>query len=300
MLDSRLTYLVVVARSGSFTAAAQVTGVTQSAITRSIADLEKEIGFAVFYRTSRGVILTEKGGDFVTRVARLLEDAREVLAGGGIKKDAFSGLLRIGVCPASLEWAVVEPVAELLRKHRGVRYDITSASFEVIVQHLRSGTLDVAVGFDAAFSDWSDLRRETMGALKTGLFVRKDHPLLKRPRIEERDLAAYDFISPSESRPYGEVIRNVYESHGVDWHSRIHRVDFFATVRRIVERSDTIGIIALSHAGTEQFRSRFELLTDVDLFPAAALCCAVRVRWEPKASARAFIGLVRRNFPTAT
>ena len=297
MLDSRLTYLVVVARSGSFTAAAQATGVTQSAITRSIADLEKEIGFAVFYRTSRGVVLTEKGGDFVTRVARLLEDARELLQGGAAKTDAYSGLLRIGVCPASLEWALVESVAELLRKHRGVRYDITSSSFEVIVQHLRSGSLDVAVGFDAAFSDWSDLRRESMGSLKTGLFVRNGHPILEKPMIMERDLAEYDFISPSESRPYGEVIRAIYDNNGVDWHSRIHRVDFFATVRRIVERSNTIGVIALSHAATEQFTHRFELLSGIDLFPAAALCCAVRVRSEPKASARAFIGLVRRTFP---
>ena len=45
MLDSRLNYLVAVARAGSFTAAAQAAGVTQSAITKSIADLEKEIGY---------------------------------------------------------------------------------------------------------------------------------------------------------------------------------------------------------------------------------------------------------------
>lgn len=299
MLDSRLNYLVAVARSGSFTAAAQVAGVTQSAITRSIADLEKEVGFAIFYRTSRGVILTEEGGDFVTRVARLLEDARDLMKGGPVGRDPYAGVLRIGVCPASLEWWLINPLVELLGKHGGIRYDISSSSFETIVQHLRSGALDVAVGFDAAFSEWSDLRREPMGSLKSALFVRKGHPLLDKPKVVARDLADYDIISPSESRPYGEIIRSIYENQGVDWHERVHRADFFPTVRRIVERSDALGIVSKTHAESAQFLDRFAILPGIDLFPEAPLCCAVRVRWQPKPATRAFISMVKRRFPSA-
>ena len=298
MLDSRLTYLVAVARAGSFTAAAQAVGVTQSAITRSIADLEKEIGFSIFFRTSRGVIPTERGGDFVTRAARLLEDARELIKGGSGGADAFAGTLRIGVCPPALEWWLIEPLVALLGKHGGIRYDISSANFETIVQHLRSGALDVAVGFDAAFTGWSDLRREPIGALRSGLFTRKAHPLAGRDRVSARDLAAFDIISPSESRPYGEIIRDLYEAEGVDWHDRVHRVDFFPTVQRIVERSDAVGIVALSHAASDRFRARFALLPGVDLFPSAPLCCAVRVRWPPKPATRAFIAAVRRGLMT--
>lgn len=300
MLDSRLNYLVAVARSGSFTAAAQVAGVTQSAITRSIADLEKEVGFSIFYRTSRGVILTEQGGDFVTRVARLLEDARDLMKGGRVGRDPYAGVLRIGVGPASLEWWLINPLVELLSKHRSIRYDISSSSFETIVQHLRSGAIDVAVGFDAAFSEWSDLRREPMGSLKSALFVRKGHPLLEKPKVNVRDLADYDIISPSESRPYGEIIRGLYESQGVDWHERVHRADFFPTVRRIVERSDALGIVSQTHAETGQFLERFAILPGIDLFPEAPLCCAVRVRWQPKPATRAFISIVKRGLPPAS
>jgi DNA-binding transcriptional LysR family regulator len=300
MLDSRLNYLVAVARHGSFTAAAQAAGVTQSAITRSIADLEKEIGYSIFYRTSRGVILTEQGGDFVTRVGRLLEDARDLMKGGSVNNDPYSGVLRIGVCPASLEWWLIEPLVELLSKHHGVRYDISSSSFETIVQHLRSGALDVAVGFDAAFSEWSDLRRESMGSLKSTLFVRKGHPLLEKKEVVRQDLADYDFVAPSESRPYGEIIRHLYESQGVDWNGRVHRADFFPTARRIVERSDAMGIVALSHAASEQFLSRFVPISSIDLFPVAPLCCAVRMRWQPKPATRAFISMVKRRFPVST
>ena len=297
MLDSRLNYLVAVARAGSFTAAAQAAGVTQSAITKSIADLEKEIGYAIFYRTSRGVILTEKGGDFVTRVGRLLEDARELLQRAPTNSDPFAGVLRIGVCPASLEWLLVEPLVELLGRHRSIRYDISSAGFETIAQHLRSGAIDVAVGFDAAFSEWSDLRREPAGALSTTLFVRKGHPLAAKESVTERDLADYDFVTPSAARTFNEIVRSLYERHGIDWRRHVHRVDYFPAVRRLVEESDAIGVVGMSYAGTDKFAQRFKAISGVDLFPDGPLCCAVRARWEPKAAARAFISIVRRSFP---
>ena len=56
MLDRRLLYVVATAKYGSFTAAAEKVGVTQSAITKSIGDLERQIGYLLFNRTARGVI----------------------------------------------------------------------------------------------------------------------------------------------------------------------------------------------------------------------------------------------------
>ena len=216
MLDSRLHYAVAVARIGSITAAAQAVCLTQSAITKSVADLEREIGYSIFYRTSRGVIVTERGRDFIDRATRLLEDARELMKGNLERKDPYSGILRIGVAPASLEWRIVDPLTELLKQHRGIRYTINNASFETIVQQLRSGAVDVAFGFDAAFGEWSDIRREPAGFLNTILFVRKGHPLLRRDQITIAELAEYDFVTPSESRPYGEIIRQIYQEQGVE------------------------------------------------------------------------------------
>ena len=297
MLEARYSYVVAVAQRGSFTAAAQVVGVTQSALTRSVSDLEKQIGYAIFHRTARGVTLTERGQDFVTRVSRLLEDARDLMDDRRDRRDPYSGVLRIGVCPASLEWWVVDSLGEMLGKHGAIRFELSSSNFETIAQHLRSGALDVAVGFDAAFSHWSDLRREPMGALKSALFVRNGHPLLAKETLAKADLAKYDFVAPSESRPYGEVIRNLYEGQGIDWRDRVHRADFFPAVRKIIERSDAIGVVALSHARMDPFVRRFSLLSDVDLFPIAPLCCAVRLRWEQKAAARAFIKIIKRRIP---
>jgi len=295
MLDPRLNHLVAVARCGSFTAAAQAIGVTQSAVTKGVADLERQLGYAVFHRTARGALLTEKGSDFVERAARLLDDARELLEGSSSSSDPYAGTLRIGVCPASLEWRLISPLANLLSRHPNIRFEVTGSSFERMVQLLRNGAVDVAVGLDVAFSDWPDLRREPAPELDTTLFVRRDHPALGSVPTTLAELAQYDFVSPSDSRPFGAIIRNLYESQGIEWRTRVHVIDYFPIVRRIVARSNAIGVVALTNVGSSWFQRDFAILEDFGLFEPFRMCCAVRSRWEAKPAVRAFISAVQAD-----
>ena len=190
---------------------------------------------------------------------------------------------------------MVDPLTKLLKHHPGIRYDISSSSFESIVQQLRSGSIDVALEFDAAFSDWSDIHREPAGVLSVTLFVRKGHPLLQGDLISMADLANYDFLAPSDSRPYGDIVRHIYEDQNVEWQTRVHKVDYFPLVRRFVATSNAIGIATLAYSQTEDFRARFDRVPGVDPWPLAPVCCARRARWEPKPAVRAFIATMTRS-----
>jgi DNA-binding transcriptional LysR family regulator len=296
MLDPRLNHVVAAAQQGSFTAAARVVGVTQSAITKSIAELERQLGYLIFHRTSRGALLTVEGRVFVDRATRLLEDAKDLLREPTVVGDAYAGTLRIGVCPASLEWQLVEPATDLIARHPSIRLDVSGAGFERVAQQLRNGDIDVAVGFDEAFAERPDFKREPLIAAPTVLFARKDHPLSGRGPLSVADVAAYPFVTPSESRPYGARIRNIYESQGVDADSRIHVVDYFPLVKRIVARSDAISVTALAYTHTRAFKVAFQAFETVDHPPPARLCCAIRARWEPRPAVRAFIGACRLAF----
>jgi DNA-binding transcriptional LysR family regulator len=149
MLDQRLSHVVAVAKSGSFSKAAELVGVTQSAVTKSVADLEGELGYAIFHRTSRGVLLTENSKDFVERASRLLDDARLLLKGSITRGDPYGGVLRIGISPASIEFLLIEPLGILLCRHPTIRVEVTASSSERMVPHLRNGGIDVGVGFEA-------------------------------------------------------------------------------------------------------------------------------------------------------
>lgn len=297
MIDRRLAHVVATARYGSFTAAAGRVGVTQSAITKSIAELERQIGYLIFNRTARGVTLTEDGRIFVERMSRLLDDANELLRGKSVSHDPYAGILRIGVCPASLEWILVEPIALLLSRHPNIRLDISGASFERMVQQLRTGGIDVAVGMEAAFSEQPDFRREPLEPLRTTLFARRDHPITRCADVTARELAQFDFVSPSDSRPYGTTIREIFESQGIDSHTRIHIIDEFTLVKRIVASTDAIGVVSIPHTESESFTRKFVRVPYFETMPLAPLCCAVRTRWEARPAVRAFIKACRECRP---
>ncbi len=301
MVDTRLNHVVAVARTGSFTAAAGIAGVTQSAITRSVADLERQIGYSLFVRTSRGAILTEQGRDFTERVQKLLEDAKDLLQRPQGNEDAYGGTLRIGVCPASMEFCLIDPLARLLKRHPSIRLEVSGLTFERAVQQLRNGGIDVAVGFEAAFADWPDLRRHRMrfddnaGAL----FVRRGHPILEVRRPTVKTLAKYDFVSPSDSRPYGAVIRALFEDNGIDWRKRVHVVDFFPLVKKIVATTDAVGVMMAGFADrSATFKPQFAVLDTINMLSEPApMCCAVRARWEARPAARAFLSIMQDGSP---
>ncbi len=292
MLDPRLKYVVAVAREGSFTAAAAAVGISQPAVTKSIADLEREIGYAIFYRTAGGAVPTEEGRSFIERTARVLDDVRELLRTPLKYSDPYAGTLRIGVCPAPLEWQLVDTLDILLQQHPSIRLEVSGASFERVVHQLHSNAIDIAVGFDEAFAGWPEFVRKPIGSLESTLFVRKGHPLLQRP-VSLDALAEFDFLSPSESKPYGDAIRKIYDRVGVSWQKKVHIMDYFPATARLVKTSDAIAMVNRAYARSETFLRSFATFEHPDFFPPSPLCCALRARREPTPASRAFMATIR-------
>lgn len=297
MIDRRLLYVVSTARYGSFTAAAEHVGVTQSAITKSVADLERQLGYALFNRTARGVLLTEEGRTFVERAARLLDEAQDLMRGAIAGSDPYAGILRIGVCPASLEWLLANPLTTLISRHPSIRLEIVGGSFDKVVQQLRSGAIDVAIGYEAAFEQQPDFRREPLPPMVTTFFVRKGHPILECEEVTAADVAKYDLISPSGSSPYDFVWRQLYEDAGVASHERLHIIDYFPIVTRLVRKTDAISIVSIHYTETSVFKKHFETVSFLDSIPWSNLCAATRLRWSPRPAVRAFIKACRETIP---
>jgi DNA-binding transcriptional LysR family regulator len=296
MIDARLRYLIAIDRAGSFKAAAAAAGVTQSAVTKYIAELEAQVGYTLFYRGRRGSTATDLGRNFIERITRLIEDAEDILGSSMGATDPFASALKIGVCPNMLKYQVLEPLQELLEGHPSVRIEIMSSSVaERMLEHLRHGVVDIAVGFEAVFSGRSELGYKSLGQLRSTLFVRRGHPLLGCKRLMTHDLAACNFVTPSDSTPYGAAIQELYESNGIKGHRRMHIVDYFLAVKRIVKLTDAIGIVNRTYANSESFKRDFATLEHSGFFPPEAMCCAFRRHRTLTPPARVFIAAMRKS-----
>ena len=76
---SQLQTLVAVSRAGSFSKAAEQLGVTQSAISQSIKNLEKKIDIKLFKRSGKTVVLTPEGEKLYSLATGFLDQMDETL-----------------------------------------------------------------------------------------------------------------------------------------------------------------------------------------------------------------------------
>ena len=74
---SRIGVFVAVARNGSFIGAARDLGITSSAVSKQVQNLERDLQVKLLNRTTRAVSVTEEGAVFFERAARALDDLRE-------------------------------------------------------------------------------------------------------------------------------------------------------------------------------------------------------------------------------
>ena len=297
MLDRQLSHVLAVADTGSFTKAAERVGLTQPGVTRSIADLERSLGYALFYRTARGILLTEQGRDFAERANQLLQDAQSLLSNGREQDDPFARTLRIGVCPSSLEWRLAEPLSELLSRHPSMRFQVIGSSIERLVQQVRSGGVDVAIGLEEAFVEWTDIKREPIGEVRGVLFVRKGHPLTHKESVTPSELTAYDCVLPTDARPIGSILRDLFEAKGEPWQRHLHVTDNLAIAMRLVATSDAFALTSEDVADSANFIKLIEKITGDPCLTTFQLCCATRSRWELAAPVKAFVRRMREVLP---
>lgn len=184
-----LRAFLAVAEELHFTRAAARLYVAQQALSRDIRRLERELGAALFVRTTRQVSLTADG-------ARLLPLARRVLAAHDELAATFRSaperplLVDVGV-PIGTAHGVLEAARErvpdscelVARFHSG----LTGAAAEVA-----AGRLDVSFGRIAALPPGvlAGLEHQPVRLEPMAVLLREDHPLAARPAVALAELAA--------------------------------------------------------------------------------------------------------------
>ena len=75
MTLQQLKYIITIAECGSITSAAGKLLVAQPSLSKSVSELEKEMGITIFYRNNRGVYLSEDGSKFLSYARQVMEQA---------------------------------------------------------------------------------------------------------------------------------------------------------------------------------------------------------------------------------
>jgi len=192
LTERQLEYVVAIAETGTFTAAAERCHVAQSALSHQISSLERQLKAQLFQRSSRSVRLTEAGQSLLPAARRVLGEMASIRSELRAIDPVARGPLRIGTSQtAARVLNLPQILVDYDQKYPHVEVSVASRPGSELISGLRSAELDIALAAldgtalppDVRFIPFG--RREPLVAV-----VSCDHPLARRTSAQLRELAA--------------------------------------------------------------------------------------------------------------
>jgi DNA-binding transcriptional LysR family regulator len=119
-LITSMRYFIRVYETGSFSGAAKLLDVGQSAVSKVIAQLEQELGVPLLARSTRQLTPTEHGRVFYEHATRVIEDAEAAVASVGSKSQNLSGQLRVGGTLTFMSQYIIPKLPLFLNQHPAI------------------------------------------------------------------------------------------------------------------------------------------------------------------------------------
>ncbi len=189
---AQLRLVIDVAETSSFKEAARLANLTQPAVSRSIKQAEMTLGTRLFQRTTRQVLLTNDGQEFLQVAKRIVT---EFDAGMG-RFDAYRvgqrGTLTIAALPSLAAGALAPAIAEYARMRPQLELSITTGNSSHLLDAIRSGNADLAVTDDPG--DATGLQVHRLFEDEMIILVSSRHEFAVREHVTWRDLTDTAFV----------------------------------------------------------------------------------------------------------
>lgn len=178
--------------SGSTVRAAELMQVTQPAVSRSIADLEASLGFALFDRVRGRLVPTPEGQLFFREVNESHRGMARLRSAAAAIREYGSGVLRLASLSALAVSLVPRAIQSFRREHPRIRITFQVAGSAQIRDAIADGQLDLGLAADEI--ERSGVDSQVFTSLPGLIAMPPDHPLVTRPVVRAADLADVPMI----------------------------------------------------------------------------------------------------------
>ncbi len=189
----QLRAFVEVAQAGSFSRAARSLGVSQSALSQAVRQLEDELQVKLLDRTTRSLQLSQVGADFLPGIQRLLTDLDHRLQDLRDLREHRRGHVTVACVPSVALRLMPVVLANFQQQHPMVSVTLKEVSRHQIIAGLRSG--DAELGIANVPGDDPDLAATPLLTDSFALVMRRDHPLAAKATVSWKEGIAAGLIA---------------------------------------------------------------------------------------------------------
>jgi DNA-binding transcriptional LysR family regulator len=275
----QIRYALSVAKERSFTRASTRLSISQSAVSAQIRLLEDEIGFPIFWRSTRGIELTESGRTFLHEAERIVGDLLNLsetarrLRGGG------SEALNLGMISGTAQTFVPRLFCDLPRTVRDNKLRIVITPTRNIFRDLQEEKIDAGIAIESDPDRVpSGLVFDRLAIIEMALIVHPKHALAKSKKpVNVSALGAEPIVMNELDVGYGHIVRSLFTDLGIR-PNILAIADNVETIKVIVQTGAGIAILPRTCADQEVSLRQLKVLC---LLPECNVPLSLFRRREP-------------------
>ena len=276
----------------SISSAAKYLGIAQPSLSRSIRELEKELGVPLFERHARGVALTQMGTVFAKRArmaVRELEKGRDEI--GQIQGQVHGDVTVCisGVSHLTLLGTALRPFQ---KRYPLVNLNLIEGVYPLHENRLKEGSIDVYVGPAPEGGAPPELKVEKLFQPSRVVLARKDHPLAGAKSM--RELPDDDWLTTSITDKAETEFGAIFEQIGLPPPRLSIRVSSGLTLITALISSDALVITSRTWADMPMFKNLITVLDVEEVLTAPAVALVYRAAAPPTPAAEYFCDMIRR------
>lgn len=290
---SQLREVVAIAANGSIRAAARTLDVGQPALTRSLAELERELGLPLFERRARGVVPTPLGQGFVDRAVSILSEVRR--AQDELKQLSGStvGSVTAGLSIATHLALLPAALPAFMRRYPDTKLHIIEGFYPTLEAGLRHGTVDFYLGVDPGRPVAPELSRELVSPNRRTVLCRTGHPLAGAGTLAE--LGDARWATTSITADDGDEVGAIFAGHGLPAPRLALRSQSALTMMTCIANTDLLAMVPVQWQASPLVRGVLSTITVREELAALPMVLVRRADILPTPAATHLADLLRRG-----
>ncbi|MFA6002991.1 MAG: LysR family transcriptional regulator [Elusimicrobiota bacterium] len=234
--------------TGSFSKAAELNYLTQSAVSQQLKNLEKSVGRPLLDRSSRRLKLTPAGQLFYRAARRIVSSYEDMAARIQSLSRQSAQRLRIAAIYSVGTYVLQTYLKEFIKSHPDIKVEVEYQKASRICDDILRGRADLSIM--AYPVKRQDIDMIPLAEEELVLIMPRAHPLNRRSRLQIKDLSGQDFVAFDRGTPTRKALDKLLREQGTRVRVRIE-LDNIETIKSAVANGMGVSIVPLSTVAAE-------------------------------------------------
>jgi len=210
-----------VANSGNITHASQKLNISQPAISKSIKNLESQLGGELFVRTQKGVVLTEEGKIFYNHIKNAINNITNAENEFSNLINLNNGSIRIGVSTTITEKYLLPYLKRFHELYPNITIHMYTDISNELLDKLKNGNIDLAIVHVIDKDYGYDIDINKIKKIHSCFVVNESYKELTKNPISIKELKNYPIILQTKGSNSRDFIEKIEEDNGIIFNNNI-------------------------------------------------------------------------------